>query len=124
MVVSSVATTATTTAVVCEDVCVPPVTVDQSYKFDAGNLPLSSYTSKQHVCINSNNKKKASTSYCSSFQKHFRVCCDIWDLPRTCMVLGGPRNEAVTTTGTVLFTLTVLLLVFFFIWKIMLLQTK
>ena len=83
MVVNAVATTTTTTTTTAlsgEEVCVPPVTVAESDKFDAGNLSLSSCASKKHVCINSNNKEKTFTSTSSSaysFQKQTGVCYDI-----------------------------------------------
>merc|ERR1712161_29853 len=101
MVVSTVATTTEAVTVSGAEVCVPPVQVAKSDKLDAGDLPLSSCTSKKHVCINSNNKEKSSTSSSSSsFQEETGVCYDIWDLPQTYMVRGGPRNEAAPSTST------------------------
>ena len=103
MVVSAVAVATTAEAVSGEEVCVPPVPVPvaKSDKLDAGDLPLSSCSSKKHVCINSNNKKNSFTSSSSSsFQEQTGVCFDIWALPQTYMDRGGPRNKTATSTST------------------------
>ena len=56
----AVSAVATTTAVSGEEECVPPITIPKTSELDAGNLPLSSCSSKKHICINSNNKKGSS----------------------------------------------------------------
>jgi len=95
MAVSAAGTT--TVAANGEEVCVPPVTVTKFKNLDAGNLPLSSCSSKKQICINNNKKKESSTSS-SSVKKQTGVCLDPWAIPSTYMDNSDPNSEDVPST--------------------------
>ena len=89
--VSATATTTTTTTVVSGgEVCVPPVTVTETGKFDTGHLPLSSCSSKKKICIKSNNND---FTLSSSSIKKTGECADIWDITPSYLDTSDPNND-------------------------------
>jgi len=93
--------TATTTAVAAsgKEECVPPVTVADISKLDSGHLPLSSCSSKKHVCIDVKDQKEPSSSSSSTLKMKTGYCLEmVWDVPTSYSAIKGPGNEDVSST--------------------------